>query len=116
MLPSGEIEICRDNESFIEMANYIDVELDAMPITRSHRFSYQRTPATWQINTAWRARRSKMTQTDLNNSSIVHSGLTTAWNNQVSGAASLAAQAAVDRIYAATSDVKKSALSVDLSA
>ena len=98
------------------MANYIGVELDTMPITRSHRFSYPRTPTTWQVNTAWRARRSKMTQTDLNNSAILHSGLTTAWNNQVSGAASLAAQAAVDRIHAATSDVKNSALSIDLSA
>ena len=87
-----------------------------MPIAKSRRYSQQRTLTTWQMNNAWRDRRSKMTERELSTSGAVQSDLTAAWNNKISGAASLATQAAVDRIHNATNNVKKAAASIDLSA
>lgn len=87
-----------------------------MSITKSRRYSQQRPLTTWQMNNAWRARRSKMTERELSTSVAVHNELTAAWNNKISGTASLATQAAVDRIHNATNNVKKATASIDLSA
>lgn len=86
-----------------------------MPITGSGGFSYVRRYATWQVNDAWRSRIRAQAQSYLSDAQTTRSAFATAWNNQITGAASLAGQAAIDRIRAATGALQKSAQSVNLS-
>ena len=85
-----------------------------MPITSSGGFSYARKYSAWQVNEAWRARRRDMAQTYANQSTSTGSALATVWSNQIEGSAALAARAAITRIQAATSAVRKTAEAINL--
>ena len=86
-----------------------------MPITNSGSFSYVRRYSTWQVNDPWRSRIRAQTQSYLSDSQTAQSAFATAWNNQITGMASLAGQAAINRIKAATGALQASAQSVNLS-
>ena len=83
--------------------------------TKLGKIGYGRKPTVRQISNAWRERRSKATQIEMNKATTMQSGLTTALNNQIAGRAALAAQAGVNRVNAATDALKKSAQSIDIS-
>ncbi len=77
-----------------------------MPITSSGSFSFVRKYAAWQINDAWRSRIRAQTQSYLNDGQSAQSAFAIAWNNQITGSASLAGQAAIARIKTMTSVLK----------
>jgi hypothetical protein len=80
-----------------------------MSITGSSRSGFGRSYSAWQVNEAWRARRRDMAQIYRDQSTMAQSALAGAWSSQIEGSASLAAQAAITRIKAATQAVAKTA-------
>lgn len=87
-----------------------------MPITSSGSFTYVRKQSAWQTNQAWRSRIRSQVQSYLNDAQTIQSALTTARDNQISGMATLAAQAAASRVQAAGTALQSSAKSVNLTA
>lgn len=87
-----------------------------MPISRSGRFTFSRQYSSWDMVQAQRQFNREKAQQYLNSNANAVSALQTAFSNQISGSASLAAQAAVNRIRAKTAEVAKSAQSLSISA
>ena len=85
-----------------------------MPITKSGGFSYVRKYSAWQMNDAWRSRVRAQVQSYLSDSQTIQSALATARDNQITGSAALAGQAAVARIQAAGASLQASARGVNL--
>lgn len=73
-----------------------------MTSLRTKRHSYVRTATAWDMSQAWRARRRDMAKRFLNDSSLAANAFATARSNQISGTASLAATAALERIQSTT--------------
>lgn len=65
------------------------------------RFNWLRSPTGWERMQAWQARRRAMREDFEAANDLARSGFATAWSNQISGLADLAAQAARARISAA---------------
>jgi hypothetical protein len=65
-------------------------------------FNWLPTQSSWQESEAWRARRQALVQDTLNAGDTANSIFATAATDQIKGLATLAAQAAVKRIKAAT--------------
>jgi len=84
-----------------------------MPISKTGRFTFAKQYSNWDIIQAQRQFHREQTQKYLNSSLDALSSLQTAFSNQISGIASLAGQAAVDRIKAMTSALQQSAQGVD---
>ncbi len=69
---------------------------------RTNRYSFVKTATAWEVSQAWRQRRRAMAQRFLDDAATAANAFTSAWSNQISGSASLAAQSALDRLNAAT--------------
>ena len=86
-----------------------------MPISATGRFSFVKTYPAWQINEAWRSRIRAMTQQQLEEAATARNAFASAWTNQITGRATLAAQAAAARIQSATTAaLQKAAQNVNL--
>lgn len=86
-----------------------------MPINKTGRYTAQKPGAYWKINESMRQLNRQKSQEYLNNGANALSGLQTAFSNQISGAGSLAANAAIDRLRAMNSLAKLAAQGIDIS-
>lgn len=75
--------------------------------------TWSRSLSAWQSLQLQRQRQQEMAAQFMSDASTISSALTSAWSDQISGTATLAAQAAADRINAATALAKSAASSID---
>jgi hypothetical protein len=80
-----------------------------MPISSTGRFSFFPSYSAWQVQEGYRTQRRQMVQSYLSDVSAAATAMGNAWNNQIQGSATLAVNAAVNRIKAATKNVSLSA-------
>lgn len=83
-----------------------------MPISKTGKFTFAKQYSNWDMMQAQREFHREQSQKYLNSASDAMSALQSAFSNQITGMASLAGQAAIDRINAKTSAVQKSAVNV----
>jgi hypothetical protein len=88
---------------------------DQMPISNTGRFTYAKQYSSWDMIQAQRQFHREQSQKYLNSASDAVSALQSAFSNQISGMATLAGQAAVNRINAAMKQLQTSAKSLDIS-
>jgi hypothetical protein len=86
-----------------------------MPIDKTGRFTWSKPSSYWKINEQVRALNRQKSQEYLAAGQNALVGLQTAYSNQITGSANLAAEAAVDRIKAMTSLAKLASQGVDIS-
>jgi hypothetical protein len=87
-----------------------------MPIDKTGRFTWSKPSNYWKINESVRQLNRQKSQEFIAAGQNALSGLQTAYNNQIVGSGSLAANAAVERIRAMTSLAKLASQGVDISA
>lgn len=84
-----------------------------MAIGKSGRYSFRKTLTAWEHAQAWREKRRALAQSFMNDARNASDAFNAAWSNQITGAANLTAQAALDRIRIATALAKDAAGGVD---
>jgi len=87
-----------------------------MPIGKTGRFTFARQYSNWDIVQAQRQFHRAQTQKYLNGAADTASSLQGAISNQITGMASLAGQAAIERIKTVTSALQQSTRSINLKA
>jgi hypothetical protein len=77
------------------------------------RIKWLRTPSAWEQTKAWREARKEMMARFQQSAADATSSFTSAWQNKITGTATLAAQAAIDRSNAEIKAAKEQAETIN---
>jgi hypothetical protein len=72
-----------------------------MATIQTRKMNWIRTPTAWEQNVAWKEKRAAAREKFEAQATAFVNGLSTAWSNQITGAGTIAIQAATDRVNAA---------------